>query len=261
MLRLWLLCGWGPLVLNAVEDSDNGFLRRKQNKSPDGPIADSSTADDAQQSTGPKMEDLWEQAARALNVDLNADRLLMSRSSGDFSMSMPMRPTHPTRPPIHRPTPAPISRPTPRPNPLTTPAPNPRPTPAPVDGPTQAPVDCLMGRTREEYIFDLLAPITSGRLLNDPSTPQGMAFDYLANDDPGLENPCVSSTIEQRYGLTTLYFSTQGEGWLESGGWLGAEQECNWVGVSCLNENDPMIVSKLLVCKFFRRVIALGFRV
>jgi hypothetical protein len=225
MLKLTLLSSLGSSVLHAAEDSDNGFLRRKRIESPTMPIA-----------AEPAMEDIWELAAAAAQVESDAERLLRE-SSNDFSMSTPHGPT---RPPIFHPTPAPHPRPTPAPFPTPT-------TPPPV-GPTAAPVDCLMGRTREEYVFDLLVPITPGHILNDPSTPQGMAFDYLANDDPHLENPCSSSTIEQRYGLTTLYFSTQGGEWLDQEGWLGPDQECIWFGIAC--HDDPTAVTRLLLSKF-----------
>ena len=229
-----MLCSLGSAV-NAVDNFDNSFLRRKRIESPSLPrddIADSSE-DSIVHAAEHTMEDLWEQAASAAQVELEVERLLQ-RTSPDYGMSMPT----PSRPPNPRPTPPPV----------------PRPTPAP-DGPTASPVDCLNGRTREEYLFDLLSPITSGSILNDPSTPQGMAFDYLVNDDPHLDDPCSSTTIEQRYGLLTLYFSTQGEEWIDSDGWLSAEQECTWKGVSC--HSDQVTASRLILRKFKREDVYL----
>lgn len=105
-----------------------------------------------------------------------------------------------------------------------------------------------MGRTKEEYFFDLLVPITPADVLNDLTTPQGKAFDYLVNVDPVLEIPCASSTLEQRYGLTTLYFATQGEEWSDNSGWLGDEQECSWTGIEC--ESGSETITLLLLRKF-----------
>lgn len=232
--KLTLLLGLGSCVC-AAEDSANGFfLRRKGFETPSEllgkDVGDSSDSQhDEEDVRKLAMGDLWERATAAAQIEMEAERLLWRSSSVDMSM--------PTRPPAPRPTPAPIGP---------TPAPIPKPpTPAP-GGPTD---DCLKGRTREEYIFDLLVPITPGSILNDPSTPQGMAFDYLAYDDPYLEDPCTATTIEQRYGLTTLYFSTQGQEWTETENWLGPQQECTWFGVSCLH--DPAHASKLLLREFY----------
>jgi hypothetical protein len=239
MVKHALLYWLGLSVAHATEDIENGFLRlRKRFESPNDYIVESGGKSNAAE---PAMGDLWEQAAVAAQDELDVERLLLG--SPDFSM--------PTRPPIG-PTP---TRPSPTPpRPTRAPArPNPTPTrtPTPPDGPTPSPVDCLLGRTREEYIFDLLVPITSASLLNDPSTPQGMAFDYLANNDRHLDDPCSSNTIQQRYGLTTLYYATQGAGWVTTQGWLGADQECNWFGVECVA--DPTIVSKLVLCKLYHK--------
>jgi hypothetical protein len=224
MLKLAVACAPVFAMASASEPAENNFLRRKRSDGTHGEAGGPSSVDWKHEGGAMEMGDIWEEAAARAQIELDTMRLL--QSSGDMSM--------PTRPPIGRPP--------------TTPRPNPRPTEAPIVAPTPAPIDCLMGRSREEYIFDLLVPITSARLLNDPSTPQGMAFDYLANDDPHLIDPCVSSTIEQRYGLTTLFYSTQGDGWTDSQGWLGADAECDWAGVECLDNSE--IVVRLLLRKF-----------
>ena len=148
------------------------------------------------------LEDIWEQAEETAQVELEANRLL--QASGGFSM--------PTRPP----TPQPTQRPT---------------TQAPV--PTPDPGDCLEGTTKEQYIFDLLLPYTSADLLNDLSTSQGKAYDFLANQDSYLDDPCAVNTIEQRYGLVTLYYATEGATWTDRAGWLGPNSECTWLGIEC----------------------------
>ena len=108
------------------------------------------------------------------------------------------------------------------------------PTPAPTDGP---PLACLEGTTRENYFLDLLSPVTERVLLRDPTTPQGMAFDWMLNQDPVFAvDPCYYPTTEQRYGLLTLYFSTSGAQWTNSSGWLGDSSECTWAGVVCGGE-------------------------
>lgn len=105
------------------------------------------------------------------------------------------------------------------------------PTPAPTQGP---PLACLEGTTREDYFFDLLSPTTDRVLLRDPTTPQGMAYDWMLNQDPVFAvDPCYYPTTEQRYGLLTLYFATNGAQWTNSSGWLGGSSECTWAGVVC----------------------------
>jgi hypothetical protein len=92
----------------------------------------------------------------------------------------------------------------------------------------------------------ILSEVTDSDILLDPSTPQGMAFRYMADEDPF--NICLTSA-EQRYGLTTLYFSTGGETWTKSDGWLGETQECEWFGVFCANLDDPFQVTGLSLGK------------
>ena len=108
--------------------------------------------------------------------------------------------------------------------------------PTPSPGP---PLACLEGRTREEYFLDVLSPITARSLLRDRSTPQGMAFDWMVNMDPVFDpDPCYYPTTEQRYGLLTIYFSTNGASWTNSTGWLDDSSECEWAGVVCGGETD-----------------------
>lgn len=224
-----VLCSMCVSVGNAVDGAENGFLRKNRGiEGPSEPIGGTASTDEGApfHDAMTKMEDLWSQAAAAAQVEVDTERMLwLSRSSPDFSMSMPNRPpTGPDSPPTRQPTPGPP------------------PTTLPPTG------DCLQGRTREEYVFDVLVEVTPAEILNDDATPQGMAFDYLANDDPYLENPCVSNTIEQRYGLTTMYYALSGPGWQDSQGWLGDEQECLWFGIDCLGGN-PNVVTRVTLCE------------
>lgn len=108
------------------------------------------------------------------------------------------------------------------------------PTPAPL------PLVCLEGTTREDYLFNLLAPVTNPASLRDPTTPQGQAFNWMLNTDPLLAiDPCVFPTKEQRFGLATLYYATNGAQWTNSTGWLGGSSECTWAGVLCGEQGTP----------------------
>lgn len=191
-------------IANSVESS---FLRRHRTNQNE--VATKA----AESNANSKIEDLWERAVIAANLEMAIERDLLS--SSDFAMSMPTNsPSNPS-------------------NPTTVPV-------NPSQSPSQAPANCLQGRTREEYIMDVLSPITPESILVDSSTPQGQAFGFLANDDPGLQDPCSSSTIEQRYGLATFYYALEGENWFETDGWLSGSSECEWLGVEC-GDNSNMI--------------------
>jgi hypothetical protein len=184
---------------NASESSQVKFLRKNQEIESEARTGHQRVKGNAAMEHS--LEDIWEQAEESAQVELEAQRLL--QASGDFSM--------PTRRPTFQPTP--------------------RPTPAPTQ-PT-SPGDCLEGTTKEDYIRDLLLPFTQANVLDDPTTPQGKAFDFLVSQDSYLDDPCTVSTIEQRYGLVTVYYATEGADWLDRAGWLGPQSECTWLGVEC----------------------------
>jgi hypothetical protein len=243
LLNLALMGALAPALLHAEEDSGNGFLRRHRfQESNDGSESSRTSILQRERRTmavDQGLDDLWESAATTGSILSDSERLLQRGRFPDyfFSMSMPSAPP-PTRPPPTRPpTKAPAKTPTQAPIPGTPP-------------PTIEPGDCLLGRTKEEYIFDLLQPITPGSILNDPTTPQGIAFDYLVNQDAFLANPCTSSTIEQRYALTTIYYATEGANWQTKTGWLGSQQECSWFGVEC--PVGELLASRVTLCKYLR---------
>jgi hypothetical protein len=94
---------------------------------------------------------------------------------------------------------------------------------------------------------DLLSPITDPAVLDDVSTPQGQAFAFLVNDD---FDPCTYATIEQRYGLSVLYYSTGGESWNENEGWVQVGvNECEWFNITC-SETDLDFVVAVTLGKF-----------
>jgi hypothetical protein len=223
----------GVMLLGAVLAAGNGvdagsdskFLRRKDAERSRQSI-ELSTDRTLHTQVVSEMEDLWEKVAELARVQIDEQRLL--NGSPDFSM--PSTPSVPSTPPV----------------PSTPSVPS---TSPPIQKPTSPPhSNCLQGRTREEYIFDSLIDVTPESLLTDPSTPQGKAFDYLMNDDPHLSDPCVSTTLQQRYGLTTMYYSLGGEAWQNSAGWLGDGQECRWFGLDCLGGNSSL-VTEVTLCK------------
>jgi hypothetical protein len=81
----------------------------------------------------------------------------------------------------------------------------------------------------------------SGDRLDDPTTPQYEAYQWLMNDDPeSLDLDTIpETTLEQRYIAALLYFSTNGDSWVDSLGFLGPGDVCTWrdalgmSGISC----------------------------
>lgn len=94
----------------------------------------------------------------------------------------------------------------------------------------------------------------SGELLYDPQTPQYEAYQWLLNDDPaGLDLDVIpQTTLEQRYVSALLYFSTEGDSWYDSLGFLGQGDVCTWQseasgqGISCNAEGgiEAITISK-----------------
>mmetsp|Transcript_6265 Transcript_6265/g.13954 ORF Transcript_6265/g.13954 Transcript_6265/m.13954 type:complete len:236 (+) Transcript_6265:173-880(+) len=128
--------------------------------------------------------------------------------------------------------------------------PTPQPTGSPATSapqtpqPTEDEFACLDGRTRQEYLFDQLSLVSDSADLLNPNTPQGQAFIFM-NNDPLDPNVCAYP-IEQRYGLVTFYFATEGALWTANTGWVGGLTECNWFGLLC---NDGSLVSNMTLRK------------
>ena len=184
------------------------------------------------------MGNIWEKASRIARSDIEALRLLNNADmmSMSLSSSNDNNGRTPTRPP------------TPKPTPISTTMPSAIPVPQEPQSPSTRP-DCSEGTLRNEYIFDRLKLITQPEILMDSTTPQGKAYDYLVNDDLGIIDHCSYSTLEQRYGLTTFFYTTNGEAWMDSSGWLGDEQECFWFGVDCDDIDDSNHLTRLLLRK------------
>jgi histone H3/H4 len=79
----------------------------------------------------------------------------------------------------------------------------------------------------------LLGSVSSdnGEALQSSSTPQNMAFKWLANDT--LLGTYTNETIIQRYALATLYYSTNGDSWVNNASWLDDGDECDSFQVEC----------------------------
>ena len=104
-------------------------------------------------------------------------------------------------------------------------------TPAPISKRTLSPT--LILSSRSDVMKKNLEEVTESSILEDPTTPQGMAYKWIVETDPAQIDPCSYATVEQRYALATFYYSTNGDDWTNSNAWLSGTNECSWVGIKC----------------------------
>jgi len=96
-------------------------------------------------------------------------------------------------------------------------------------------------------IFEQLGNITSEHFLNDDSTPQRQALNWLVDADP-LNLRFDDPNLIQRYVLAVLYFALGESRFLKRAGWMSGTDVCEWPKVECgrLNfETGESSVTKL----------------
>merc|ERR1712238_32619 len=78
-------------------------------------------------------------------------------------------------------------------------------------------------------LFDLIIEAyPQGRpALQDPRSPQGLALKWL--ESSVNKNVYSEQRFIQRYVLSTVYYSTSGEGWINNTAWLSELNECSWM--------------------------------
>lgn len=89
---------------------------------------------------------------------------------------------------------------------------------------------------RYQQLTQVIVPsllISNTSKLQDVTTPQARAMHWLANVDPLQVQASDTANLNPRYSLASLYYSTNGQFWFNSNGWLGSSSHCNWYGVSC----------------------------
>jgi Leucine-rich repeat (LRR) protein len=102
--------------------------------------------------------------------------------------------------------------------------------------PTSSPTP---GNPLRQPTYDLLCGtgLPDCSVLNDSETPQGMAFNWLLDDNAELILMPDDQKI-RRYALATIYFALDGSNWTMNDGWLSEADECEWYTTaiaSCLN--------------------------
>ena len=104
------------------------------------------------------------------------------------------------------------------------------PSQAPVDPSTLGPCESL---SRENALKRAVAGLTDSSTLDNFGTPQGKAFVWLLDRDMAQIDQCDTEAIQQRYSLATFFYSTNGEQWDNSDGWIEDTTECSWIGIKC----------------------------
>jgi hypothetical protein len=121
------------------------------------------------------------------------------------------------------------------------------------DPPIRPPPKCNGALSRSDSVLEILRSVTPEPTLQNAMTPQGMAYAWITSDDPlastTLKNPCDHMTqILQRYALVVMFYATSGDSWTNKEGWLTAETECAWSGITCHAVQST--VSVLMLCKY-----------
>lgn len=109
------------------------------------------------------------------------------------------------------------------------------------DEPTLSPTGIISAELRElieSISFD------RGAALNDTDSPQHQALEWLASNENLTEYPNWKRI--QRYTLTVLYYSTNGDDWSRNNGWLSDDDECTWY--SQAQQTDDELIHPLEVC-------------
>jgi hypothetical protein len=126
--------------------------------------------------------------------------------------------------------------------------------------------DLQTASARLESLRDVAGSLSGFHTLDDPSSPQFLALEWLAKKDGAQLNIPDSRyrTLVERYVISLLYFSTQGAAWSEQHSFLSRHSVCDWndqmgdeaigaskIGIIC--DNDGHVV-KIILGKLIENV-------
>jgi hypothetical protein len=125
-----------------------------------------------------------------------------------------------------------IVLPTPKPLPPVTQAPVTLPTKAPTVAPTKI-------QSSTKLVNLIIEAYPQGQpALEDQNSPQAKALKWLdSSTNSGISE---GNSILQRYALATVYYSTNGDDWIDNMGWLSEEDECNWMSTTAESICDDL---------------------
>jgi hypothetical protein len=120
-------------------------------------------------------------------------------------------------------------------------APTASPTGAPTVSPTGAPTEDFNKFPKDQALYDVILGLSSdaGASIIETGSPQNRAFNWLQEDI--YKDSLSIERKTQRYAMACFFYSTQGETWINNGGWLEGIDECLWHtdaggGFSCVGE-------------------------
>jgi len=135
--------------------------------------------------------------------------------------------------------------------PTAAPSVSPRPTDVVTGSPTNGPTLTECQSTPEERVAAIMAildQVADSILIRDRSTSQGLATEWILNEDDAGICPDDPKII-QRWALAVMYFSTGGNNWTEcfagdenctnsliyrgEDAFLSPSDECEWAGIAC----------------------------
>lgn len=148
----------------------------------------------------------------------------------------PRGPTDITATPTPRPSAGPPGTPTS--TPISAPSQKPTTSMAPSQTPTVTPVPTTL--RLGHFIRVYLAPIVGEEVLEDRSSAQYRAADYIADEDYYVPDLVTVGELADRYFSVTLYFATGGDQWTQcspgdtscASPWLTGNH-CDWFGITC----------------------------
>jgi hypothetical protein len=109
----------------------------------------------------------------------------------------------------------------------------------PTEAPTPSPQEVI------QELESLLIPVSfdNGKTLENESTPQNNALNWLANNS-NLDLYSDATKI-QRYSLATLFYSTNGTSWFDKSTWMSDDDECLWYnsGISMCTDGSVETLS------------------
>jgi hypothetical protein len=108
-----------------------------------------------------------------------------------------------------------------------------------------------------ERFMNGLPPYSKELASNNASSPQAKALDWLQKDPLYHQYPNVYR-LNQRYALAVLYYSTNGDSWDNSTGWLSDDSECTWYqynGYGPEDDNSCTEASRLAFLDLYLNVL------
>lgn len=91
-------------------------------------------------------------------------------------------------------------------------------------------------------VLEIISSVTPKDLIMQEGSIQNMASEWLVENDPLINTEnfrLKDERVIQRYVLASMYYSLDGDSWVEKQGWLTEVHECDWDGINCnINEED-----------------------